>query len=266
MNVEKLPLFSPVDFGNVRDPTRPILCFPWESDSPHRVSSHSHTRGHIVLLEAGTYWVLTPEGTWLATSGQAIWVPPHAQHEVHSHCPVRAHVLFVDEAHSASLPARCGTAQVTPLLFELIRRMGLHGNDYGHGSPAARLALVTLDELAGMEFAPVTLPVSNELRLARAMRIVIEDPMSHTELDQLARAAGASKRTMSRLFAKELGMTFRQWRTRVILTKAIERLERGAAVTEVASELGYTPSSFAFMFRSNLGISPRRFCARDRRR
>lgn len=52
-------------------------------------------------------------------------------------------------------------------------------------------------------------------------------------------------------------MTFTQWRTRLLLIEAIERLTHGATVTEVALDLGYsTTSSFVYMFRSNLGVSP----------
>lgn len=264
MHIEKLPLLRPAEYSEVRDPTRPILCFPWQAAGSHRVAAHAHPRGHILHLEEGTYWVVTPAGTWLATSGQAVWIPPRVEHEVHSYGPVRAHVLFVDEAHSTFLPPGCGTVQVSPLLLALIRRNVQHGNDYGPESAAARLALVTLDELAGLEFAPMILPLSNEPRLAKAMRLILDNPMLHTEAEHVARNAGASKRTLSRLFVNELGMTFSQWRTRVLLMKAVERLESGATVTEVAGELGYTPSSFGFMFRHNLGVPPGRFCAGDR--
>jgi AraC-like DNA-binding protein len=73
----------------------------------------------------------------------------------------------------------------------------------------------------------------------------------------VARKAGASPRTLERLFRNETGMTFSQWKTRLLLIEAIERLARGASVTEVALDLGYsTTSSFVYMFRSNMGVSP----------
>ena len=124
------------------------------------------------------------------------------------------------------------------------------------------MALVTLDEMAGMEFAPIMLSISKEPRLARAMCRLIEDPGTRVDLESVAREAGASKRTLARLFAKEMGMTFTQWKTRLLLVEAIERLAKGDSVTAVAVDLGYSPSSFIFMFRSNLGVAPGHYVAK----
>jgi AraC-like DNA-binding protein len=257
MTVDNLPYLNPPAFGDVCDPSRPILSYAWHAAGPQRAAAHSHVRAHIIYPETGAYWVITPEGTWLVPSGQAIWIPPRIHHEVYSHGAVSARMLFVDEAYADLLPPRCGTVKVSPLLIELIMRTVGYGNDYAPEGPAARLALVMLDELAAMECAPLLLPISKDPRLARVMKWLIEDPASQDGLEQVAKTAGASPRTLARLFRKETGMTFTQWKTRLLLIEAIERLTRGTTVTEVAIDLGYsTTSSFVYMFRSNLGVSP----------
>ena len=262
MSVENLPSLNPPDFGAVRDGRRPILSFAWKSEKPHRAAAHSHPRGHILYVETGAYWVVTEEGTWLAPAGQAIWIPPRVHHEVYSLGGVTAQILFVDESRAEPLPHRCGTVRVSSLLRQLIERTVRYGNDYEPDGPAARLAQVMLDELAAMEFAPLMLPISKDPRLARVMQRLIEDPTAHEDLESVATEACASSRTLARLFLKETGMTFRQWRTRLLLVESIGRLSRGASVTEVAVDLGYSPSSFAYMFRSNLGVPPGRFSPR----
>jgi AraC-like DNA-binding protein len=226
------------------------------------VPGHSHARGHILYLHTGAYWVVTAEGAWLVPSGQALWIPPRTHHEVYSHGPVGAEILFVDEAYAGPLPHQCGTLRVSSLLTEMLPRIVSHGNDYTVDGPAARLALVVLDELAALEFAPLMVPISQEPRLAKAMQRFIDDPGSDDGLESVARDSGASVRTLARLFVKETGMTFTQWKTRLRLVESIDRLARGATVTEVAIDLGYNPSSFAYMFRSNLGVSPRDYCLR----
>ncbi len=257
MTVEKLPDLNPPALGDISDPKRPILSFAWHTTEPHRAAAHSHVRAHIIHPEVGTLWVVTREGTWLVPSGQAIWIPPRVYHEVYSHGAVSARMLFVDQAYADPLPQRSGTVKVSPLLAELIIRAVGYGNDYSLGGPAARLAQVLLDELVAMEIAPLLLPISRDARLARVMKMLIEEPASQDGLEQLARKAGASPRTLERLFRNETGLTFTQWKTRLILVKAIERLAHGATVTEVALDLGYsTTSSFVYMFRSNLGVSP----------
>ena len=263
MIVDKLPDLNPPDFGNVCDPRRPILSFSWEMPGPHRASAHSHARAHIIHPESGAYWVITPEGKWLVPSGQAIWIPPRIHHEIYSHGAVSARMIFVDPEYAGTLPPRCGTVKVSPLLAGLLVRAVDYGNDYPPDGPAARLARVMLDELAAMERAPLLLPISKDQRLARVMERLVEDPASQDTLEDVARKAGASPRTLARLFRSETGMTFTQWKTRLLLVESIERLARGASVTEVAVDLGYSStSSFAYMFRSNLGVSPGRYRAR----
>lgn len=262
MSVENLPDLNPPDFGNVRDSNRPILSFTWQADGPHRAAAHSHIRGHIIFPDAGALWVVTSEGTWMVPPGQAIWIPPRIHHEVYSHGTVSARVLFVDAACAKPLPSVSGTVQVSSLLTELLLRTVAHGNDYPPDGPAARLARVTLDELASMELAPLLLPVSKDPRLVRAMERLIEAPHAQESLEQVAQGAGASPRTLARLFLKETGMTFSQWKTRLLLVESIERLTRGGTVTEVAIDLGYSStSSFVYMFRNNLGVSPGRYRA-----
>ena len=264
MIVEKLPDLGLPDYGEVRDAARPILSLSWKADGPHRAAAHRHPRAHVIFPESGVYWVTTQQGSWLVPSGQAIWIPPRAYHEVYSNGPVTARILFVDEAHAGSLPARSGTVKVSALLTALVLRAADYGNDYRPGGPESRLAKVLLDELAALELAPLLLPVSKDPRLARAMDQLIEQPSSNAPLDEIARASGASARTLNRLFRSETGMTFAQWRTRLVLVQSIERLSRGVSVTEVAVDFGYrSVSSFTYMFRRNMGVPPGRYGKRE---
>jgi AraC-like DNA-binding protein len=267
MAVENLPDLNPPSFGSISDPQRPILSYEWEAEGPHRAAAHSHPRAQIIHPEIGAYWVVTPDGTWLVPSGQAIWIPPRIHHEVYSHGAVRARMLFVDEAYAEPLPQRCGTVEASTLLAELLSRTVGYGNDYAPDGPAARLAQVMLDELAVMKVAPLLLPISEDPRLARIMEKLIADPASQARLEEMAKGTGASARTLARLFKSETGMTFAQWKTRLRLVESIDRLERGASVTEVAIDLGYsTTSAFVYMFRNNMGTSPGRYRSRRRRR
>ena len=170
MIVDKLPSRKPPDFGEVSDPGRPILSYEWRTEGAHRVPAHNHVRGHILHLEDGAYWVITPDERWLAASGQAIWIPPRVEHEVYSLGPVSAHVLFVDEAYAGTLAKRCGTVRVDPLMVELFRRIVSYGNKYGKDGAEVRLAQVLLDELARLEITTLMVPVSREPRLAKALR------------------------------------------------------------------------------------------------
>jgi hypothetical protein len=144
------PDLNPPQYGEVRDASRPILSFSWHMEGAHRAAAHRHPRAHIIQPQARPYWAVTPEGTWMAPPGQALWIPPFVHHEVYAHGTVAARMIFVDPEHAAALPSRCGTVKVSPLLSQLIERAMQYGNDYPPNGPESRLARVMLDELAGM--------------------------------------------------------------------------------------------------------------------
>jgi AraC-like DNA-binding protein len=74
----------------------------------------------------------------------------------------------------------------------------------------------------------------------------------------LCEQAGASPRTIERIFRREVGLNFESWRQQFRLMKAIELLAAGCAVKEVAFEIGYRqPSPFVELFRRTLGATPK---------
>ena len=80
------------------------------------------------------------------------------------------------------------------------------------------------------------------------------------------RVVGASERTLSRRFTEETGLTFTEWRTQARLIAALPRLAHGAAVANVALEVGYAnPSAFIAAFRRVFGVTPRAYFDRPRR-
>ncbi|MNH36152.1 Regulatory protein SoxS [compost metagenome] len=68
------------------------------------------------------------------------------------------------------------------------------------------------------------------------------------------------EKTIQRLFRKETGMTFGQWRQQARLMQALERIALGERIIDVAGALGYdSPSAFASMFKRQFGTTPSQF-------
>jgi AraC-like DNA-binding protein len=70
---------------------------------------------------------------------------------------------------------------------------------------------------------------------------------------------GASVRTLARLFTRQLGVGFAEWRRQVQLAFAVSGLAEGRPVSSIARSLGFQPSSFSDMFRRELGAPPTGF-------
>ncbi|WP_230941457.1 helix-turn-helix domain-containing protein [Burkholderia cepacia] len=88
---------------------------------------------------------------------------------------------------------------------------------------------------------------------------LLDDPSVSRTLDEWASQVGASARTLARLFVRETGLTYAQWRTRCRLLVAQAQLAEGASVTAVARAVGYaSDSAFIAMYRRVYGKSPGR--------
>ena len=72
--------------------------------------------------------------------------------------------------------------------------------------------------------------------------------------------AGASKRTIERLFQQETRMSMGKWRQQLRLLRSLQLLAAGEKISHAALAAGYsTPSAFIAMFRKALGTTPRKY-------
>jgi AraC-like DNA-binding protein len=107
---------------------------------------------------------------------------------------------------------------------------------------------------------PLQLPMPRDERARSAASQMQDDPAR--PLTTVARQAGASRRTLERLFLHDTAMPLGRWRRRARLISALRLLAEGVPVTRVASEVGYdTTSAFIAAFRRELGTTPGRYFA-----
>lgn len=75
---------------------------------------------------------------------------------------------------------------------------------------------------------PLQLPNPTDSRARRVADFLLADPSDRASLAQLCKKAGASKRTIERLFRENLGMTLGKWRQQLRLMEAMRLLAGGA--------------------------------------
>ena len=93
--------------------------------------------------------------------------------------------------------------------------------------------------------------------LLRVCNALLDNPSCRFTRDSWAETAGASVRTLARLFESELGMSFAAWRQRVRFHNALEAIIAGEPISEVARRNGYRSSSaFTAAFRKTMGEAP----------
>lgn len=221
---------------------------------------HSHPWSQLLYASEGVMVVETRFGTWAVPPQRAVWIPSGVEHRVVMNGDVAMRTLYFAEHLEAPLSETC-VVNVSPLLRELLvhcARLGRLDLEKPH---EARLAGLVFDLLAAVKTVPLDLPMPRDaraLRLAKALR----DAPADASLHALSRRAGASTRTLERIFIAETGLTLGRWRQQARLLRAVTLLASKTPVTDVAFEVGYaSPSAFIAMFRAALGTTPSKLFA-----
>lgn len=220
-----------------------------------RIDAHRHDDHQIVYAGSGVLAVTTDAGTWFAPGTRAIWVPAGTVHAHRAHGRLDLHLVGLPADDNPLGLATPTVLAVGPLLRELILAYTRDPDD--DGPERRRLLGVLRDQLRASPQQPLRLPAPNDPRLAAVCRIVHADPADTRTLAALGAATGVGERTLSRLFRREFGMTFPQWRTQSRLYHALRMLADDTPVTTVAHRCGWSSASaFIDVFHRAFGYTP----------
>ncbi|MDP3350969.1 MAG: helix-turn-helix transcriptional regulator [Hydrogenophaga sp.] len=253
-------------------PDRPVRCRARHLDGDNQFEPHHHAWGQLAYCASGLMQVTVlqaPETTTIVPPSRAVWIPPGARHAVTIVEAAQLLTLYID---ASAVPAHWTHSRVmvvSPLLRELV-----HALDRPQPPAAdAERALLTLlfHEMEHADTQPLGVPMpsanSGDRRLRNLCEAVVQAPAQHATLAAWSVQAGASERTLARLFRDELGTSFQRWRQQVVLAHAMPMLARGVSVGRVAQASGYaSESAFSAMFKSAMGLPPTRLLARSRGR
>ena|SRR5690606_15153485 len=218
---------------------------------------HSHAWAQLSYAIRGVLSVHTATGRYLAPPQRAILIPPGLPHAVISSPVTEMRSLYVDADAVAWAPPCCTVLQITPLTRELINAFSQFPANYDEHGPHGRLVSVLLDQLQAAPEARLHLPWPADPRLQHLCEELYEAPYLARKLGDWSAGLGVSEKTLTRLFWRETGFTFRAWRQRLRLLSALPLLEQRQRVTDVALACGYdSTSAFIAAFRKHTGITP----------
>jgi AraC-like DNA-binding protein len=241
---------------------RQLTAVPCELERGERIEAHSHPWVQLLYASAGVIRVRTELGVWIIPPRRALLIGPGITHELIMLSRVNLRTVFIDAGAVGAMAAGCTVLEVSPLLRELIGALSAEPHDYPEDGRGAHLAWLILSELARMEKVPIAVPWPRDRRLQALCNGIMDDPGSPRTLEELAAQAGASARTLIRLFPRETGLHYRQWVQQVHLAHAFEMLARGESVGAISRRLNYaSPSAFTSLFRRVLGRTPQYYQA-----
>lgn len=249
-----------VHIDEVEAVPRPLVATANDYPDGGVVPLHRHRRGQLISGVAGVLVMSTPQGRWVMPPHYGLWIPPGVQHEVRTIGAVTTQSLYLDPALAGDMPDRCQVVALSPFVRGLISRAVDVPADYDPDSHAGAVITLILHEMRQLPVQPLSVPFPASPALAGRCRRFLERPTVRDSIGDWCGALGMSRRTFTRLFRRETGLSFVAWRQRACLAAALPRLVAGEHVTTVAIDLGYdNPAAFTSMFKRALGSSPRRY-------
>ncbi|MFT4119424.1 AraC family transcriptional regulator [Bradyrhizobium sp.] len=233
-----------------------------EIDYPDGASTgvHAHPTAQLLHAIEGVMVVRSAAGTWVVPPNRAVWLVPDLNHETVMSGRVRIRTVFVDPRAATHLPEKNCVIAVSPLLRELIVAATRIPVDYDDTGRDGRLMRLLLDELRVSDVLPLHLPFPDDARLRTICEAIVDNPSASSTAEDWAERVGVTAKTIHRLFAKQTGMSFAQWRQQARLLHALRRIASGEKIIDVAFDCGYaSQSAFTAMFRRHFGIPPSMF-------
>lgn len=254
--MRKLSSFDPT----VPEVPRPVIARATDRPDGDLVAPHSHRRGQLLSGATGVVLATTPDGAWMMPPERGLWIPAGTVHSVQCFGRVRTQSLYFEPGTLPGMPERCQVLAIPPLMRALLAEAATVPKEYDEAGRDGTLMALIQQELPRLPALPLSLPLPREAALARRARAFLARPTPHDTIDDWAAAMGMSRRTFTRHFRAETGLSFVTWRQQACALSALPRLAAGDPVTTVALDLGYdNPAAFTAMFRRVLGAPPRAY-------
>jgi AraC-like DNA-binding protein len=241
---------SPYDPG----PGVSIASLAYEYPPAWRVPEHAHGADQLIYATAGVMEVAAEQSLWLIPPQFAVWIPADVRHSIRMPGAASMRTLYLRPGLARG--KQCAVLHVTPLLRELIVEAVRIGNLKARNAGHAALRDVIVAHIDRASPIPTMLAMPSDTRARAIAEAVITSPKA--TLLASCQKAGASVRTLQRVFRREVGTDFETWRRQVRLMKAIELLAQGQTVKQISHAVGYRQAStFVAAFHRTFGMPPK---------
>jgi AraC-like DNA-binding protein/quercetin dioxygenase-like cupin family protein len=245
---------DPQDYQRV---ARPFAAMAKSFPDGFEIEPHHHTRDQLIYAVSGLMRVRSAHEAWIVPPDRAVYLPGGMTHSIGMRGAVAMRTLYIAPGSVPGLPAAATVIAVSNLLRELILALIDEPLLYDRAGRGGAIAALLGSEIARAPRLPLVIPMPRDARLRRVCAALLADPSDMRTLDGWSHDAGASPRTLARLFEGELHLTFTAWRQRVRFHNALEAIARDEPIEKIAADNGYrSPSAFAAAFRAVIGHAP----------
>lgn len=236
---------------------RPVVAVSGDYYTAAEFAEHQHRRNQLLYAASGAITVSTPHGSWVAPPERGVWIPAGTPHSVRTIGVVRFRSVLIEPVASRGIGPVCQVLNISSLLHQLLLEAGKLAARYDQQGRDGMIMDLLVAEIELAEPNPISVPFPSHPLLAKRCQDYMKRPHISETIEVWADALSIDRRRFTRLFRRETGMSFGQWRKQACLAVAVQRLVAGESVTSIAFDIGYdSPAGFSVMFKRALGVSP----------
>lgn len=227
--------------------------------SSYTEEMHDHAWHQIIYPVKGLLQSSIDEKNFIIPHNGLLFVPAFSRHRSIAITNTEFLAIYLNPSHSVEFQSAAKTCQVTAFLKELILTLFNLTEAYSE-EMLTRVIAVLRDQLMIADSFEIPLLIPTDKRLKTIFTHLQNQPDSEKTLAEWALIAGASERTLSRLFAKEFKLSFSLWRQHIRLVLSLPSLERKISVQQIALEFGYqSDSSYIHAFKQMFKMTPNQY-------
>jgi AraC-like DNA-binding protein len=234
-----------------------------------KTEHHAHGLGQLLSLDSGSAAMEVGDASWLLLPGRIGWIPPQHVHSLNLQGVISGWSLHLPAIQSIYLPKKPLIVRRSSLVEQIVIRIARWRQSHLAPEILGRLLAVLADEMMTSPSDGAYLPLPRDPRLMRVINKLSQHPATQYHLDHWAKEIGMSKRSLTRAFKRQTGLSLGQWVQNFRVSLAAEKLAAGYDITAAALSCGYmSDSAFIKVFHSIMGTTPakyRRIAMNERR-
>lgn len=242
-------------FDLVEHATDPVVALRRQYRGGLLIPPHRHSRTQFLYARSGVALVATERGRWMIPPDHALLIPRGIEHRVEMFSGVEMQSVYIRDYEHGDYPCVLSVNELArSLLAEVVKLEKPDKND----ERSELLFALLLHEIKRLPARELGLPFPEKPALAALCKEFLKAPDPSSSIDNWAERLSMSRRSFTRLFRAQTGVSFVMWRQQACIFASLPKLASGETITSVAFDTGYeSAAAFTTMFKRMLGASPR---------
>lgn len=231
----------------------------------HDSGFHLHTtKAQLLYAPSGCMTVTTSDSQFVLPPFRMLWIPANELHRVNFRNMVAYRSIYFDIDYAGKyIGLSLKVLHVNSLLKEIIERICFW--EWKTPDRAQENILnVFWNEISVAPEEKLTLKMPQDNRFKKVVEEWTLRFAMPPMLKKLAEKTGAVEKTITRIFKKETGLSYQEWRQQWRLQRSIELLVEGNSIGEVAHILDFSSdSAFIEFFKKHTGSTPLQYLMKN---